>query len=257
VMDSPSPPSLDLLDQLAEQAAQRLDRLGLARQSLPDAFALDAAWSGQRLQIHPRAWRGAASPLARVVRVDGGEAVQVLNIVLFPAHDHALPVFGCEILQFRRGLHLFVLDAFPLVEGAPDPCANALRAARAALYPALELSDEETPAWGEQVFSPEVMLIKPGARRALTIAPFIDAVLGLLDVWCDAARAASPASHPALIARRQTYLRQHGEEEPAGPFLTRIAGEQWVERFVFDFLYPRWLYQRDAQPEWLQPLKET
>jgi hypothetical protein len=255
-MEPASPPSPrgapDALDALAARAAQRLDALGLARTPLPDALSLQSSWSGQPLHIRPQAWRGPQTPLARIVRVDGGDAVQVLNVVIFPAHDRALPVFGCELLQFRRGVHLFVLDAFPLVDGPQDACAAALTALRARLYPALELSDEETPAWGEQVFSQDVMLVKPGARRALAPALFADPVLELLDVWCEAALTTPPGEHPALLERRQTYLRRHGEEEPAGPFLTRIAGAEWVDRFTFDLLYPRWLYTHDDAPQWLQ-----
>jgi hypothetical protein len=239
------------LDQLAADAAQRLDALGLSALPLPADLSLEAQWAGQPLAVRPSAWRGPQTPLARIVRVDGGDAVQVLNIVIFPAHDRALPVFGCEILAFKRGLHLFVLDAFPLVEQPHEPCAACLDALRAQLYPALDLHDEETPAWADGVFSPHVMLVKPGARRALEIQPFIQPTLDALDVWCQAARASSPQDLPELLPRRQTYLRRHGEDEPAGPFLTRIAGQQWVERFVFDLLYPRWLYLHDHQPDWL------
>jgi phycocyanobilin:ferredoxin oxidoreductase len=246
-----------LLDALANQALTSLDALGLDTVALPLDLQLEADWAGAPLSIRPWARRGPQSPLARVVRVDGRDAVQVLNIVIFPARHIPLPVFGCELLMFRRGVHLFVLDAFDLTPPPRHDCAHHLASLKQRLFDEHALENEQIPAWGRDVFSPNLLLYKPGARRAMPLEPFIPAVLSLLNMWCTSAAHQQPCPHIDQLTPRAGYLRAHGHEEPAGPFLERIAGPAWTERFIFDLLYPRWLYDGDHQPPWSSPADST
>lgn len=248
------------LDALAGQTLDLAHRVGLHDAPAPAEHHLRSSWAGTPLTITPHTRCGAQMPLLRVVRVDGGSRVQVLNIVAFPSIQSALPIVGCEILAFARGLHLLVLDAFPLGADLEAGAATlrALRDARARIPE--RLLQRELPSWGRGVFSPETVLIKPDARDDLAGQIGVeDACEMAADIFKSflendflgaSSKVYLKGVDKARLDARKHYLHTHATEEPAGPFLTRIAGEAWVHRFVTQLLYPQWLHDQDNAPPW-------
>jgi hypothetical protein len=244
------------LDALAARLGADLDGRGLGRMALPgeDARPLLGAGSfaGERVEVRPAAWRDRRVPFGRLVRVEGGQRVQVFNAVCFPSLSVSLPVLGCEILCFSKGVHLFVLDAFAL-----DERSEADRAVRAALCEAradiaAEFSMMERPDWGAEVFSPEAILLKPGARAEVSLERFVPALDRVWSAWCEQLGRARAEREGwwRRRARRRRYLADHAADEPARPFLSRIFGEDRAGTFIDEFLFPRWLHGEDGSPDW-------
>lgn len=242
------------LDEMARWIETQLSDIGLEAQPLPEKFSLNVEVKGQPLAVQPHAFCGPDIAMARVVRVDGGDYVQVLNAVFFPAEHCTLPIFGCEILAFRHGLHLFVLDAFPTNQSS---LANSLSQTQAVLHQGLRerLTMAPTPTWGKEVFSKDVILLKPPAKSDVGLDDVSDSLRHLVEAWCAAhqegAHADSPVQTAKILEQRKRYLFHHAHDEPAGPFLQRLAGEAWAQDFIFSFLFPQWLCEGDRLWPWL------
>jgi 15,16-dihydrobiliverdin:ferredoxin oxidoreductase len=263
VEDSPAPEpgadDADVLDDLAREACQLLMQLEAARPL--DTSAWTHRWQaadGSATAVRPWGMRSERCAFGRVVRVDGGSRVQVLNIVLFPTLESGLPVLGVEILTFRRGLHLFVLDACPLWPDRfdHDGWVEALDRGREAFPPACL---REVPAWGQHVFSPSLVLAKPHPREPVPMSACLAPCRALLHHWLARATglpACAPGEGPVdVLARRARYLKHHADDEPAGPFLRRTAGDAWAESFIYGFLFPSALREGDTSPaalDWYQ-----
>lgn len=240
------------LNALAARLRARLLATSFAPIPLPSELSLDATLNRSPMTLTPWAFGHEQIALARMVRVDAGDAAQVFNLVIFPNAQTNHAIFGCELLLFRHGVHLFVLDLFQTSPAEPHAPRQELIAQEQQARRALELERCEVPDWGVGIFSDELMFFKPGARRALGPEPFIHALEGLLAVYLD--QLANPVPQPELatqLARRARYIHGHAYDEPAGPFLERAAGKPWVERFVHDYLYPSWLMEGDRTPPWL------
>lgn len=240
------------LDALAARLRARLLATNLTPISLPSELSLEATLNRAPMTLTPWAFAHEQIALARMVRVDAGDAAQVFNLVIFPSAQSRHAIFGCELLLFRHGVHLFVLDLFQTSPDEPRAPRQELIAQEQEARRALELERCEVPDWGVGIFSDELMFFKPGARRALGPEPFMDALERLLGVYLDQLDSPAPLLDPsAQLARRARYIHGHAYDEPAGPFLERAAGKAWVERFVHDYLYPSWLMEGDLTPPWL------
>jgi hypothetical protein len=235
------------LDHARSQAIDNLRATGAAPVELPEDYQLRGEFGGSSVNLDLDVFRGGPFAWARVTRMRS-ERVQVLNVVAVPKVEVEAPCFGAELLGFARGMHLVVLDAWPSELHAPA-VAQKLDSARSNIQAEWEL--EAIPEWGREVFSEHCVVVRPGARAAAPArrftAPFIDVFSAYTST-----RHPVPADPDTHVARRKKWLQVQGEEEPAGDFLARIAGHEWVERFTFDVLYPKWLYDGDADPPWLQ-----
>lgn len=244
------------IDALAARLQHRLVVAGLTPLTLPPELRLETTLQREAMTLTPWAfYHPDHVALARMVRVDAGQAAQVFNLVIFPNAQTHHAIFGCELLVFRRGVHLFVLDLFQTSPKEPSSPRQLLVNQERLLCDQLELERAPVPDWGQGIFSEELILFKPGARSkvsALGPAPFIQALEALLEDYLAALSQPTPDPDPqAHIARRARYIYGHAHDEPAGPFLERAAGRPWVERFVHDYLYPSWLMEEDRTPPWI------
>lgn len=235
----------DVLDASRASAVAFIESTGARPVELPEDYRLEGKFAGSAVDLDLCAFRGGRFAWARVTRMSS-ERVQVLNVVLVPSAKTALPCVGVEFLAFARGVHLVVVDAWPTLADAPS-FADVLRSVRDDLTPRYDM--EPRPEWGRQVFTEDVIFVRPGARAEAPVSDFTPALDALLEAIGDAGTP-SPSDHQRHIENRRTWLTVQGEEEPAGDFLARIAGHDWVERFTFDVLYPTWLYDGDGQPPW-------
>lgn len=248
----------DLFSPLDELFATSLARVGLRRVPNPARHGFEGVFSSEPLRVEPSCAFGMPeSPFAygRSVRVDGGEAVQALSTVFYPRPGSGLPIFGSEILCFRRGVHLFVLDLFPMHgggQGAEGRLSELLEGVRGGLEEDFTMS--ALPEWGARCLGPSAIMVKPGARANASVTPFIEAYAQVFEALIREGAAvsggASSERADESAGLRRQYLYEHGHHQPAGGFMERIAGEQWAREFVFDLLYPTWLYEEDGAPSW-------
>ena len=249
--DASTPGEARRLDELAGELGQLLEEAGARALERARQFDLQGRWREREVTLRARALRGGPISFARVVRVDGQEAMQALNLLVFGRAELGSPILGCEILTFGRGVHLFVLDAWPTSPPLHPSLQEAMRAQREALGARFELL--APPAWGREVFSDQMIFVKPGARAAAPSEAFMEPVRQLTRAVLARAQEAPGLEAPArgeALARRARFLRTHAEDEPVGPFLERLASPEWVERFNLEFLYPTWLRRGDEAPRW-------
>ncbi|MEM1348288.1 MAG: hypothetical protein AAGI01_07035 [Myxococcota bacterium] len=243
------PRTRELLDTEVTCLAMDFEARGFVELDVPSMYTFEGQWAKSPLKISPRAWRGGAWPYVRVVRVDGGDAVQVLNMVWFPSEHTAAPVFGCELLVFRRGVHLVVFDLFATDSThEPTPPRAILRELRGAWSAAAG----ELPEWGEEVFSEDAMILKPGTRTSIDPSSVLPSRHGLSRALleCDASSIGDKEAHSARLKTRARFIDVQGRNDPAAPFLERIAGHTWTHAFVDDVLYPTWLLGSSLAPSW-------
>jgi 15,16-dihydrobiliverdin:ferredoxin oxidoreductase len=246
----------ELFCQLQAVTIETLYSLGARALERPYRYTIEASSTAMGLAIRPECVIGGAdSPIAfgRVVHVDGGSGAQVFNIVLFPRPGSGLPVLGCEILCFKKGVHLFVLDGFGFHQSAIE-AALSQRLKPIGRELEQRFCPSSLPEWSENVFSADAIVLKPGARARATVAPFQQAFEAFLGAYLDAARQVRQVGFDFdadARRRRKDYLAEQARHEPARPFLQRVAGEQWVEDFIHEFLYPTWLHDGDRAPSWL------
>lgn len=236
-------------DALADRATELFAGLG---RSLVLGDACPGRVEGARgdVTFRCRAWAGPGAALARAVRVDSDRA-RVFNAVVIPHVDDPRPVLGVELLAFARGLHLVVLDGFPL--GASrrpgEPLADALTAAHSAL---VRPDADPIPEWGRAVFSSDVVLAKHRPDAPLDLERATAHTRAVLDAW----HATGPASgdRDGIAQRRRRYLLDHAAHEPAGPWLARLLGDDRAHAFVHSVLFPSWLANDDEpRPAWYTP----
>jgi heme oxygenase (biliverdin-producing, ferredoxin) len=229
------------LDLLETEVRETLENAGCTPLIVPDQFQLETDYKGSPFRLSSQAFRSESFVFGRTVRVDAGAFMQVFNGVLFPRGGTHSSIIGCEILAFQKGVHLFVLDTFGQTQ-RPDPVLYEMARTRQDLMQAYPL--EPTPQWGNNIFSEHVVIIKPplGTPLDQTLVKAFKTVLGVA-VRCQQKSTAVDNS------RRQLYLAEHASGEPARPFLARVAGTDWAEQFISEFLFPRWL-DVDRAPPW-------
>ena len=241
------------LDALARTLGRELAGGGASRTPCPKRFVLEAEWAGNALRVMPRVWSGGEVAYARIVRLDAGASAQAISVVFVPTRESTRPILCAEILCFKKGLHMFAMDLFSTQPGDHLGAARAsLLESRVRLERAFELLP--VPEWGADAFSQDMILLKPGARADLDASDPARELRRVALTWANASTAEDSDVTYAL-ARRGTFLQTQGSAEPAGPFLSRIAGEEWTEDFTHELLYPRWLRHRDSPP-WDTPKQE-
>ena len=98
--------------------AQLESSLALQPYPIPEGFETKEAVTGKgkRQATVLTTSYGVQSPKLRQIRaahVQGGEALQVLNFVIFPRLEYDLPFFGADLVTLPGG-HLIALDMQPL-----------------------------------------------------------------------------------------------------------------------------------------------
>lgn len=99
------------------------NRLNLQPYPIPEGFESKSAIVGKgkhQDQVLTTSY-GYQAPKLRQIRaahVQGGQALQVLNFVIFPHLDYDLPFFGADLVTLPGG-HLIALDMQPLFRDDP------------------------------------------------------------------------------------------------------------------------------------------
>lgn len=247
---APEPSAKSSLDTLVQTILSDCKEANWSPIPVPERYQWRGESRGQAIQINAHVFESDTIAWGRVVRVDGGDTIQVLNVVALPRTTSRASIFGCELLVFRKGLHLFVLDAFPTTP-TDTPDIQQLRQIQQELNDSFNL--EETPEWGKNVFSPNVVILKPGARLQLPVQAVVPAFQKLWTTWMNQLPHSSTINLEEQVQIRELrarYLHHHAHDEPAGPFLQRMAGEEWAHDFIHSFLFPQWLKEGDASPPW-------
>jgi phycoerythrobilin:ferredoxin oxidoreductase len=176
----------------------------------------------------------------RAAHVQGGNALQVLNFVIFPRLNYNLPFFGADLVTLPGG-HLIALDMQPLFH---DPAYQATYSDP--ILPIFESYQQKLP-WGgdfpeeaSAFFSPAFLWTRPKETEAVetdVFAAFKDYLNAYLN-FVDQAEPVTDAEDLANIEAAQLrYLRYRAEKDPARGMFNRFYGPEWTEEYIHGFLF--------------------
>jgi len=213
--------------------------------------------------VHPSSsTSGSAGP--GVVQTSG---IQVLNMVIFPSSNSALPVWGADFVSLPGNKHLLLLDAQPMGYGAPPfhlsrwqewyekheiakqfPWGGDLPekvqpyVSQHALWTRLGSGSSGSSAAGS------AKGVSGGGSSSSSADP-IQQIQGLmtafeehLDLYLDLIlqrQEASDSSPPTSENRQRDYIKYRLENDPARPMLKRLYGEEWTEKVLHNVLFPQ------------------
>lgn len=248
------------------------ETFGLEEECLPDEFhsmeSETQRWGGCA-KIKTRIFRGVSSdsPIRRlrILVVDNGDAMQALNVALYPSHHLGpVPILCADLLSFNKQKRLmFGVDWSPMLPDAAYAAAGItphLAGVKRDRRYAHLASEPGTKIYGEspEFFSPEMFFSRPEDPRALRPgAPLWEVFQQYCERYSGMLREAPARNSGAVFAeeRQARYDGWHAERDPAIPMLKRLFGGAWGEDFVAQVLFPgsaRALSARPSRPKVLE-----
>lgn len=177
----------------------------------------------------------------RAAHVQGGDALQVLNFVIFPRLEYDLPFFGADLVTLPGG-HLIAIDMQPLFRDDPayrtkyaDPVMPTFQHYQAFLPWGGDFPEEAQP-----FFSPAFLWTRPQTQELVETYVF-KAFQDYLNLYLQFVEQASPIESPCdraeIQAAQLRYLRYRAEKDPARGMFRRFYGEAWTEEYIHGFLF--------------------
>ncbi len=230
-----APDLITRLDEAAQACAAMLLAAAGARR-LPAPDWLEAARSGGQLR-RPLAWRNTLvrTPSLRRAHVEffsiPGE-IGVLHVCIFPALDHALPIFGFDVVAGRSKATGCFLDLSPSVTAA-TPMIDAWGARAAAAVAGMGTA-RALPAWAS-MFSPHVLALRPGSPDEVAEGlRFGTATLAAL-----LAETTPPAAEPQeMRAAQLRYIAAQRRNDRTRGMLVGCVGAGMADAFIERCLFP-------------------
>jgi phycoerythrobilin:ferredoxin oxidoreductase len=220
-------------------------RLALDSYPIPAGFDRKVAVTGSKKKAQEVVTTSYAycAPKLRQIRaahVQGGEALQVLNFVIFPQLNYDLPFFGADLVTLPGG-HLIALDMQPLFAGNAayeEKYTQPLWATFQKHQPNLPWGGD-FPEEAKPFFSPAFLWTRPQEAEVVethVFAAFQDYLQTYLD-FVDAAEPVPPEELANVEAAQLRYLRYRAEKDPARGMFARFYGSEWTEEYIHGFLF--------------------
>ncbi len=221
------------------------ERLDLAPYPIPAGFESKEAITGkgkkeQLVVTTSHAFKSSKLRQIRAAHVQGGDALQVLNFVIFPQINYDLPFFGADLVTLPGG-HLIALDMQPLFHDSAyqkqysDP-----------ILPIFNKYQKDLP-WGgdfpeeaKQFFSPAFLWTRPKETEAVQTTVFA-AFQDYLQAYLDLVDRAEPVTDSQRLAEilqaQRNYINYRAAKDPARGMFLRFYGEEWTEEYIHGFLF--------------------
>jgi phycoerythrobilin:ferredoxin oxidoreductase len=221
------------------------ERLDLAPYPIPAGFESKECITGkgkkeQLVVTTSHAFKSSKLRQIRAAHVQGGDALQVLNFVIFPQINYDLPFFGADLVTLPGG-HLIALDMQPLFHDSAykkqysDP-----------ILPIFNKYQKDLP-WGgdfpeeaKQFFSPAFLWTRPKETEAVQTTVFA-AFQDYLQAYLDLVDRAEPVTDSQRLAEilqaQRNYINYRAAKDPARGMFLRFYGEEWTEEYIHGFLF--------------------
>jgi phycoerythrobilin:ferredoxin oxidoreductase len=222
------------------------EHLELQPYPIPKGFESKSARVGKGKHEHDvlTTSYGYQAPKLRQIRaahVQGGDALQVLNFVIFPDLHYDLPFFGADLVTLPGG-HLIALDMQPLFRDDPDYQAKYTQP----ILPIFNTYQPHLP-WGgdfpeeaRPFFSPAFLWTRPEQTDVVethVFAAFKDYLQAYLNFVAQADPITTPQALSNVEQAQLRYLRYRAEKDPARGMFTRFYGPDWTEEYIHGFLF--------------------
>ncbi|NJK66085.1 MAG: phycoerythrobilin:ferredoxin oxidoreductase [Microcoleus sp. CSU_2_2] len=221
------------------------ERLDLAPYPIPAGFERKECITGkgkkeQLVVTTSYAFKSSKLRQIRAAHVQGGDALQVLNFVIFPQINYDLPFFGADLVTLPGG-HLIALDMQPLFhDGAYQKQYSE------PILPIFHNYQKDLP-WGgdfpeeaKPFFSPAFLWTRPKETEVVqtkVFAAFQDYLQAYLDL-VDRAEPVTDSQRLAEILQAQrNYINYRAAKDPARGMFLRFYGEEWTEEYIHGFLF--------------------
>jgi phycoerythrobilin:ferredoxin oxidoreductase len=221
------------------------ERLDLAPYPIPAGFEKKECITGKgkKEQLVVTTSYAFKSPKLRQIRaahVEGGDALQVLNFVIFPQINYDLPFFGADLVTLPGG-HLIALDMQPLFHDAAYQKQYS-----EPILPIFNKYEKDLP-WGgdfpeeaKPFFSPAFLWTRPKETEAVQTLVF-DAFKDYLQAYLDLVDRAQPVTDSQRLAEilqaQRNYINYRAAKDPARGMFLRFYGEEWTEEYIHGFLF--------------------
>ncbi len=176
----------------------------------------------------------------RYTYIDGGEASQVFNSVIYPNHCYDLPLLGIDLLSFGKKKILVVLDFQPLFrdEAYQKKYIEPMRELHDD-YPDLAQGLEMKFYDANQYFSKYLIFAKTDAETVEN--RLLPAFRDYLNLYWRLLEKAEPLTDPEDIRRivkaQKDYDQYSADRDPASGLFSSYFGHEWAEKFLHEFLF--------------------
>jgi 15,16-dihydrobiliverdin:ferredoxin oxidoreductase len=221
-------------------------RFALEARLIPDGLAQMTSDRG-RSPATIQSWCYQCPELRKIryTYMDAGDAMQVLNCVMYPSHQYDLPFLGVDFLSFGKVKNLVVMDFQPLFQDAAYQAKyiqrlQSLHVKYADLVQGLEMKSYDA----NQYFSKYLLFAKVEAEVVPTrvFAAFKD----YLNLYWEMIDTAVPFTDLSDIQRivnaQKEYDQYSADRDPAHGLFSSHFGNEWANRFLYEFLF------EDAKP---------
>lgn len=193
-----------------------------------------------RLQIENRAYWSRAFRKMHIevaVRQDG---LQVFHCVMYPRLNYDIPILSMDLVANGGRVSLAIVD----------PCPVSADLSLPAFYeaPIRELqeryqmgSNREIPAWGQAIFSPLCVIVRPSSAEEL--GRFLKYTLALTQLHVEIAKIAHPISSAqrrrlaAMHAAHQRYCEKQLENDKTRRVLEAAFGAELSGRYMRELMF--------------------
>jgi phycoerythrobilin:ferredoxin oxidoreductase len=176
----------------------------------------------------------------RAAHVQGGNALQVLNFVIFPQLNYDLPFFGADLVTLPGG-HLIALDMQPLFHNVAyqkqysEPILPIFNSYQQQLPWGGDFPEEAKP-----FFSPAFLWTRPKETEAVethVFAAFKDYLQAYLDFVDRVEPIVDSERLAEILESQKNYINYRAAKDPARGMFTRFYGEEWTEEYIHGFLF--------------------
>lgn len=176
----------------------------------------------------------------RYTYMDAGDALQVFNSVIYPAHHYDLPMLGIDFLSFGHVKNLIVLDFQPLFQD--DAYLEKYIVPLKRLhdqYPDLAQGLEMKFYDANQYFSKYLLFAKvtPDVIPTRVFAAFQDYLNLYWELMDQAVPLTDPSDRACIVKAQKDYDQYSADRDPAHGLFSSHFGNEWAERFLFEFLF--------------------
>ena len=189
----------------------------------------------------------------RMTYYDAGDNCQVFNSLWYPHPRYDLPVLGIDLLAFNRrpveegssvlrGRYLSVIDFQPTHDDEADHAvafSEVLGSIRSD-YPSLQGTMSSRFYDHSQHFSSQMLYGRGESEESIKseLAPAFDRSMEAhLQLLRDTTPDDSESSMKRVLNCQARYDSYSSLRDPAKALFTKMFGESWAEKYVFDFLF--------------------
>ncbi|GAB5030837.1 phycoerythrobilin:ferredoxin oxidoreductase [Nannochloropsis oceanica] len=165
----------------------------------------------------------------------------VLNFVVFPEPELELPVFGADFVALPGG-HLIVLDFQPMSSSSLRVAEDALKEVHFKYKALLPPIGGEIPEAARSFFSPYFLFVRAEDDGLVQTVVF-EAFRAYFSIYLDLVEQARPVPveeegrRKEMIEGHKRYATYRAVNDPARGMLTRMYGEEWTERLIYEVLF--------------------